>query len=76
MASRAPNKLLDSVIDGVIIRTDRDLSRHLKVTASSISDLRNGAALGDSMRLRFMRKFGISLKKIDDMSPPKNEAKI
>lgn len=71
MASRAENKLLDSLIDGVIIRTDKDLSRHLKCTASAISDLRNGALLGDAMRLRFMRKFGISLRKIDELAPPK-----
>lgn len=71
MASRAPCKLLDALIDKVVIRSDADLARALKTTPAVLSGLRNGQRLSDGMRLRIMRKFGLSLKKIDELAPPK-----
>lgn len=75
MASRKENALLDSLIDKVIIRNDADLARTLKATPAVMSGLRNGERLTDGMRLRIMRKFGLSLKKIDELAPPKGEVK-
>lgn len=71
MASRLENKLLDALIDGVVIRSDADICRSLDATPSFISGIRNGQPISDGMRLRVMRKFGLSLKKIDELAPPK-----
>lgn len=71
MATRTEHKLLDSLIDAVIIRNDADLARALKVKPPTISHLRSGSPLGDAMRVKIMRRFGLTLKKVDELSPPK-----
>ena len=71
MYTKPAHSLLDAFIsEHGSIRSDADLARIVGVTAPMISKVRNGAPVGDSMRLKFMRKFGMSLKRIDDLAPP------
>ena len=68
MTHQTCNKLLNSLITGGAIRSDRDLARELGVAPPVISKMRHGhLALGDTMRVKIMRRFGLSLKRIDEL---------
>ena len=71
MHTKKNHPMLDDLIDKKgVIRNDADLARELGVAGAIISRVRNGGTMGDSLRLTIMRKFGISLQKIDTLAPP------
>jgi hypothetical protein len=71
MATKTEHKLFDSLITGGSIRNDRDLARELNVAPPVISKIRNlKLELGDSMRVRIMRRFGLTMRRVDELAPP------
>lgn len=68
MKPKTPNAVLDQLINGKNIRNDSQLARELGVAPQQLTSIRAGRmALGDSMRVKIMRKFGLSIWDLDDM---------
>lgn len=71
MPTKTEHKLFDSLITGGDIRNDRDLARELHVAPPVISKIRNlKLELGDSMRVKVMRRFGLTIRRVDELAPP------
>lgn len=71
MVTKTKHQLFDSLITGGNIRTDRDLAHELNVAPPVISKIRNlKLDLGDTMRVKIMRRFGLSIRRIDELAPP------
>jgi plasmid maintenance system antidote protein VapI len=64
------NKLIDHLLETYKLRNDAALSRKLDVAPPVISKIRhNRLPIGPAIKLRMMRRFGISLEKIDELAP-------
>ncbi|MYM25759.1 hypothetical protein GTP46_24325 [Duganella sp. FT135W] len=65
-----PNALIDYLLTENNIANDAALSRALEVAPPVISKIRNNRLyVGATLRLRIMRKFGMSLEKLDELAP-------
>lgn len=71
MYTKPEHALLDSVISKTgAIRNDADLARALEVAPPILSKIRHGRPVGDGLRLKFMRTFGVTWQRVDQLAPP------
>lgn len=71
---RTPHALLDTLIQSNKLRSDTHLADELEVSKITIHDIRHGRRyVSADIRCTIIRKFGMSLKKIDELAPPKKE---
>lgn len=77
---KRPHALIDALLKelrhrhGPAVRAnDAALCRALDIQAPTLSKIRKGTAVSDTMRVRVMRTFGWSLKRIDELAPPDAE---
>lgn len=74
MSKAAPtfdqNKLIDHLLEAYRLKNDAALSRLLDVAPPVISKIRhNRLPIGAAIKLRMMRRFGITLEKLDELAP-------
>lgn len=68
---KVPNKLLDELIEKHHLRSDAHLADELKYGRSKISEIRHAVRpVTGEFRCAIMRRFGMSLKRIDSLAPP------
>lgn len=64
------NKLIDHLLNAYRLKNDAALSRLLDVAPPVISKIRhNRLPIGAAIKLRMMRRFGITLAEIDALAP-------
>lgn len=75
---KQPHPLIDALLaelrhrHGPAVRAnDAALCRALNIQAPTLSKMRSGLLpVSDTMRVRVMRTFGWSMKRLDDLAPP------
>lgn len=68
--------LLDAILKRYEISNDTELAEKLRVTRQSLSMVRNGnTAVSGELRCAIMRRFGASLRWLDDLDPPEKKEK-
>jgi transcriptional regulator with XRE-family HTH domain len=74
MPERKKNALLDYLLERYKISNDLQLAKQIKYDRTMLYQVRNGKAqVGDEMRCAIARRFNMSLKKIDELAPPKEK---
>ena len=65
---KKPHPVLDALINGTSVRTDADIARKLATSPAIICFVRSGSRpLGDTLRIKIMRNFGLSIWDLDDL---------
>lgn len=67
---KKPHPLFDELIRTAGLRNDAELARQLDVGRDSICRVRAGHPMSDQMRVRIMRNFNMSMRRLDELSPP------
>lgn len=66
-----PHALFDALIAAKGLKHDRELAKYLDIDAASICKTRSsGRTVSDHIRLSIIRKFGWSLRRVDELAPP------
>lgn len=65
-----PHPLFDELINHYRLRNDAELAYRLGVGRDAISRVRKGASLTNNLRIAILREFKISMRRLDDLSPP------
>jgi plasmid maintenance system antidote protein VapI len=72
MKTRRPHPLFDALLKSGEVRNDAHLADLLGVGKVTIHDIRyERRPVSGDLRCAIMRKFGLSLKRIDELAPPK-----
>lgn len=73
MRTEKQHTLLDTLRSEAKLRNDSELAAHLDVGRDVISRLRSGKMpLTDGVRIKIQRKYRMSLRRLDSLSPPNN----
>lgn len=71
MYTKNTHPLFDALIEEKKLVNDAGLARALGLAPPVISKIRNGKMeIGDTMRVNIMRRFKMSLLRLDDLAPP------
>lgn len=65
-----PHPLFDELINHYRLRNDAELAHRMGVGRDAISRVRKGAALSNNLRIAILREFKISMRRLDELSPP------
>jgi plasmid maintenance system antidote protein VapI len=64
------NKLIDFLLEKQNLKNDAALARALDVAPPVISKIRHHRLpVGAALKLRMMRRFGVTLEKLDELAP-------
>lgn len=73
MKNEKPHPLLDTLKSEAHLRNDSALADHIGVGRDVISRIRSGKlVVSDMVRIKIQRKYRMSLRRLDSLSPPNN----
>lgn len=71
LKAKTPHPLLDEVRRIEKLRNDAALAEHIGISRAVISSIRTGnAMMSDGVRVAIMRHCKMSMRRVDELSPP------
>jgi antitoxin HigA-1 len=72
MKTTPAHVLLDTILREQGLKNDAHLARDMQIGPPQLSKIRHGLEVSDEFRVRLMRRYAMTLVRLDELAPPKN----